>query len=469
MLVPVGAVYPELRRTDTAEESATAMVEGVLVLSGSSPIAGKGVRVAFDGGRLTSDAGVLVLADVERRLEVAERLARCLTDPRSPGRVHHTLAEMIRFRVLLIAAGYPDANDCDALRRDPAFKMAVGRPPESGADLCSQPTMCRLENLPTATALKRMMAAMVGLFCDSFAEVPRRIVLDIDDTEDRVHGGQELALFHAHYGGRCFLPIHVYEAITGKPVAVILRPGKTPDGAEVTLVLRHIVRAIRARWPRVDILVRGDSHYGRPEAMAWCERNRVGYVFGLAGNRVLLTHVAGLAEQAALRRVEGAAEKVRRYAEFAYAAKTWGVERRVIARVEASDRGSDSRFVVTNLRGTPRWLYEVVYCARGGAENLVKAHKRHLASDRTSCSKATANQFRLVLHTAAYWLLHTLRGLAPRRSFWRQAQLDTLRLMLIKVAARVTELATRIRLALPSSYPYPQSFTLLATRAARPP
>ena len=440
-----------------------------MVLSSSSSIAGKGVRVTFDGGRLTSDAGVLVLANIERRLGIAERLARCLTDPRSPERVHHTLVEMIRFRVLLIAAGYPDANDCDALRSDPAFKMAVGHLPESGRALCSQPTMCRLENLPTVTALKRMMAAMVELFCDSFSEVPRRIVLDIDDTEDRVHGRQELALFHAHYDEYCFLPIHVYEAITGKPVAVILRPGKTPDGAEVALVLRHIIRAIRRRWPRVDILVRGDSHYGRPEAMSWCERERVGYVFGLAGNKVLLKRAAGLAEEVAMRRVEGEAAKVRRYGEFAYAAQTWHTERRVIARVEASDKGADSRFVVTNLAGTPRWLYEAVYCARGQAENLVKAHKLHLASDRTSCSKATANQFRLVLHTAAYWLLHTLRGLAPKRSFWRAAQLDTLRFALVKVVGRVTELASRIELALPSDYPYRDSLTFLATRVARPP
>ena len=169
--------------------------------------------------------------------------------------------------------------------------------------------------------------------------------------------------------------------------------------------------------------------------MSWCERNRVGYVFGLAGNKVLLRRVAGLAEEAALERVEGGAAKVRRFGEFRYAAKTWNTERRVIARVEASDKGADSRFVVTNLAGTPRWLYEVVYCARGQAENLVKAHKLHLASDRTSCTKATANQFRLVLHTAAYWLLHTLRGLAPKRSFWRDAQFDTIRFALIKVAA----------------------------------
>jgi hypothetical protein len=434
-----------------------------------SPIAGRMVHANFDGGRLTSDAGVLLLADVERRLGIAERLARCIADPRSPERIHHPLAEMIRFRVLLIAAGYPDANDCDALRTDPAFKMAVGRLPESGPDLCSQPTMSRFENLPTITALKRMMAAMVGLFCDSFAEVPRRIVLDIDDTEDRVHGDQELALFHAHYGGRCFLPIHVYEAISGKPVAVILRPGKTPDGAEVTLVLRHIIRRIRARWPKVDILVRGDSHYGRHEAMSWCERNRVGYVFGLAGNKVLLRRVASLAEEVALRRVEGETTKVRRFGELAYAAETWNNERRVIARVEATDRGADSRFVVTNLAGTPRWLHETVYCARGRAENLVKAHKLYLASDRTSCTRATANQFRLVLHTAAYWLLHTLRGLAPKRSFWRAAQFDTIRLMLINAVGRVTELASRITLALRSDYPHQDSFTLLATRAARPP
>src|SRR5688572_19655643 len=300
-------------------------------------VAHKAMQIRFDGGSLTSDAGVLVLAEVERRVRIAERLARCILDPRAPGRVRHGIAEMIRFRILLIAAGYPDANDCDALRADPAFKMALGRPPESGADLCSQPTICRLENLPGPTTLKRMMATMVELFCDSFIEVPRRIVLDIDDTEDRVHGSQELALFHAHHDGRCFLPIHVYEAITGKPVAVVLRPGKTPDGAEVALFLRHVIGRIRARWPKVDILVRGDSHYGRPEAMAWCERNRVGYVFGLAGNKVLLARVADLAEDAAVSRLEGdgAAEKVRRYGEFRYAAKTWQVERRVVARVEA--------------------------------------------------------------------------------------------------------------------------------------
>ena len=445
------------------------MAENAPVLPFLSPVGGKPVHVAFDGGRLTSDAGVLVLAEIERKLGIAERLARCIEDPRDPQRVTHQLAEMIRFRALLVAAGYPDGNDCDFLRTDPAFKLAVGRLPETGADLCSQPTISRLENLPGATALKRMMAAMVELFCASFTQVPRRIVLDIDDSEDRVHGQQQLALFHGHYDSRCFLPIHIYEAGTGKPVAVILRPGRTPGGAEVALVLRHVVRAIRKHWPRVEILIRGDSHYSRPEAMDWLERNRVGYIFGLAGNQVLLAKVADLAEDAAMARIAGEAVKTRRYREFRHAAKTWVVERKVIVRIEASTQGTDSRFIVTNLPGAPRWLYEDVYCARGQAENFIKAHKLHLASDRTSCTKATANQFRLLVHTAAYWLLHTLRGLAPKESFWRAAQFDTIRLALVKVAARVTELATRIKVALPSSYPYQDSLTLLSARAAKLP
>jgi hypothetical protein len=439
-------------------------------LPGLSPVCGKPVQVSFDGGQLTSDAGILVLAEIDRRLGISERLAGCIEDQRDPERVRHSFAEMIRYRALLIAAGYPDADDCDTLRSDPAFKMAVGRLPESGEDLCSQPTISRLENLPGKTALKRMMAEMIELFCDSFESVPRRIILDIDDTEDKVHGEQQLSLFNAHYDSRCFLPIHIYEAITGKPVAMILRPGKTPDGTEVALVLRHVIRAIRARWPRVEITVRGDSHYGRPEAMTWCERNRVAYIFGLGGNKVLLKRVTDLAEQAAMGRIDGEAEKVRRYGEFQYAAKSWKkIERRVIARVEASTQGADSRFIVTNIAGSPKALYEKVYCARGQMENLIKAHKRHLASDRTSCSKPTANQFRLLIHTAAYWMIHTLRGLAPKTSFWRNAQFDTIRLALVKVAARVTEMVTRIKVALPSSYPYQESLALLAARTAKLP
>ena len=268
--------------------------------------------------------------------------------------------------------------------------------------------------------------------------------------------------------------MHIYQAQSGKPVAIFLRSGKTPDGVEVARVLRHVIGHIRARWPRVEILVRGDSHYGRIEALTWCERNRVAYIFGLAGNKLLLSKIVELAEDVAVRRVEGEAEKVRRHGEIDYAAKSWPGQphhnpRRVIARVEAGPQGNDTRFIVTNLAGTPEHLYETVYCARGQAENLIKAHKLHLASDRTSCSKATANQFRLLIHTAAYWLMHSLRDLAPKLSFWRHAQFDTIRISLLKVAARVTEMATRIKVALPSGYPYQESWMLLAERAAKRP
>ena len=430
---------------------------------------GKPVQLAFDCGRLTSDAGVLVLAEIERRLVIAERLSACLDDPRSPDRIQHGFAEMIRFRMLMIAAGYGDANDCDALRADPAFKMAVGRLPESGADLCPQPTMCLLEDSPGKITLSRMMDVMVELYCDSFTVVPQRIVFDIDDTLDRVHGHQQLSLFHAHHDHRCFLPIQIYDAGSGKPVALILRPGKTPNGAEVPFVVRHLVRAIRRRWPRVEITIRGDSHYARHEAMTWCKRHRVGYIFGLAGNKALLRRVIALVEDVAMARTEGKSEKVRRHDSFRYAARSWHVERQVIARIEASPKGADSRFVVTDIAGAPRWLYDKLYFARGQAENLIKAHKLNLASNRTSCSNATANQFRLLIHTAAYWLFHTLRGLAPKNSFWRDTQFDIIRPALIKVAARVTEMVTRIKVALPSVFPYQNSFEPLVERAAKLP
>jgi hypothetical protein len=443
------------------------MTEDTPFLPGLSAVDGKSVEVAFEGGLQSSDGGVLLLREVERRLGIADRLAACIPDRRDPAGIEHTIADMLRFRMFAIAAGYADADDCDALRTDPVFKMAAGRLPESGDALCSQPTMSRLENAPSRITLVRLLAAMIDLFCDGWARVPRRIELDIDDTWDAAHGGQQLSLFNAHYDGYGFLPIHVYEATSGKTVATILRAGKTPAGAEVRTVLKHVVKRIRKNWPRVEILVRGDSHYGRPEAMDWCEDNDVFYSFGLAGNPALAAFAAPLNEDVAVRRaLEGRAGKLRRYGSFAYAAKGWRQERRVIARVEASGQGTDTRFVVTNLADKPRRLYERVYCARGRMENLIKAHKRHLASDRTSCTSALANQFRLVLHSAAYMLLHGLRAAAPRRSFWRTAQFDTLRLRLIKLGARVIEKATRIKVILPAACPDKAIFARLAGACA---
>jgi hypothetical protein len=426
----------------------------------------KKVSVAFDGGSLSSDGGVLLLRDVERRLGLASRLAGCFVDRRDPRRIDHEMVEMLRWRMFLIAAGYEDADDCDALRDDPVFKMAAGRLPESGEALCSQPTMSRLENAPSKIEIARMMAAMVDLFCSSWDRPPLAVTLDIDDTLDRVHGHQQLSLFNAHYDERCFLPIHIYEAGSGKPVAVILRPGKTPGGAEVRAIVKHVTRRLRRQWPRTRICWRGDSHYARPEAMDWCEENGVDYVFGLAGNDVLGERVRDAAEDLCVRRAEAGEEKRRTWTTFPYAAKSWAKPRRIAARLEASTRGLDARYIVTTLPGSAERLYEAVYCARGQAENFIKLHKTQLASDRTSCRSPRANQFRLILHTAAYWLLHSLRAAAPRRSFWRTAEFTTLRLRMVKIAARVVEGAARIRVRLPSACPDKVLFRMLAGRLA---
>jgi len=426
----------------------------------------KKVSVAFDGGMLSSDAGVLLLRGVERRLSIAARLAACLNDRRDPARIDHALVEMLRLRMFLIAAGYEDADDCDALRSDPVFKMAVGRLPESGDALCSQPTMSRLENAPSKVEIARMMAAMVDLFCVSWTRPPAAITLDIDDTLDRVHGHQQLSLFNAHYDERCFLPFHIYEAASGKPVAVILREGKTPGGEEVRAVIKHVTRRIRRHWPKTRICWRGDSHYARPEAMDWCEANAVDYIFGLAGNDVLHARVRAVADDLCVSRAEAREEKRRTWTMFDYAAKSWTKERRIVTRLEATMRGFDTRYVVTTLEGSAERLYETDYCARGQAENFIKLHKTQLASDRTSCRSPRANQFRLILHTAAYWLLHRLRAAAPKRSYWKTAEFTTLRLRLLKIAARVVEGAARIRVWLPTACPDAAIFRLLAGRFA---
>jgi len=429
-------------------------------------VARKKMSVAFDGGMLSSDGGVLLLRGVERRLGLATRLAGCMADRRDPSRIDHEIVEMLRLRMFLIASGYEDADDCDSLRDDPMFKLAVGRLPETGAALCSQPTMSRLENAPSRIEIARMMGAMVDLFCASWTRPPAAITLDIDDTLDRVHGQQQLSLFNAHYDERCFLPIHIYEAGSGKPVAVILRAGKTPGGAEVRTIVKHVTRRIRRHWPKVRICWRGDSHYARPKAMDWCEQNGVDYVFGLAGNEVLRARTRAVADDLCVRRAEGGQDKRRTWTAFHYAARSWAGERHVVARLEASPLGLDVRYVVTTLAGSAKHLYETVYCARGQAENFIKLHKAQLASDRTSCRSPNANQFRLILHTAAYWLLHALRAAAPKRSAWARAEFNTLRLRLIKIAARVVEGAARIRVWLPTACPDAALFRLLAGRFA---
>ena len=247
----------------------------------------KKVTAAFDGGRLTSDGGILLLAQAEREMGICRQLAACIADPRDPSRVIHRLDDILRARVLAIACGYEDADDLDALRDDPGFRLALGKLLGSGADLASQPTMSRWENAPTTRELAWMMVAMVDTYCASYPRPPKAVTLDIDDTCDVVHGYQQLSFWNGHHGERCFLPIHVYDTATGRPVAMLLRTGKTPSGAEAAGHIRRLVRHIRRHWPQTHITIRGDGHYGRPEVMAFCDAHHVDYVFGLPTNTVL--------------------------------------------------------------------------------------------------------------------------------------------------------------------------------------
>ena len=449
------------------------MVDATPFLPGLSLVQGKAVVARFDGGQLSSEGGLLVLREVERRLGLADRLATCLKDPRAPEKVVHRLTEIIRFRMLMIAAGYEDGNDADTLRRDSMFKLALDRLP-SDEELCSQsvlgldPGISRLENLPDVRALLRLGRALVEQYCASFRQVPKRIVLDIDDTFDRVHGGQQLRLFNAFHDDYGFQPIVVFDG-EGRFVTAMLRPGKRPSGQEIRGFVRRLVGAIRALWPKVAILLRADSHYAGPEVFDWCRANRVDWVLGLAPNAALSRHVAAL-EKSTAERFKAAPShgKVRRFMQFYDAAQSWRRVERIIARVEAGPEGTNTRFIVTNLSGgRAKHLYEGLYCARGQAENHIKAWKNHLAADRTSCHQAEANQFRLFLHAGAYWLLWSMRRLMPKRSIWRVMQFDTLRLRLIKLAARVIELKTQIKIHLPSSAPNQAIFAVLLDRLPR--
>src|SRR3954452_12826365 len=309
----------------------------------------KKVVAAFDGGRITSDGGVLLLGAVERQLGIADTLAPLISDPRNPLYVTHSVTDILRARILAIACGYEDGDDLDFLRTDPGFKVACGRLPDSGDDLCSQPTVSRWENAPSLREVMRMTYAMIDLYCRSYDRPPAAVTLDIDDTLDVVHGHQQLSLFNAHYDERCFLPIHVYDIATSRPVAILLRPGNTPSGQEIRNHLRRLVRRIRSHWPATRLTIRGDGHYGRPEVMTWCEANAVDYIFGLPGNAVLARQVEAAADDVRVRRAEAAEPVLRRYTETRYGAKSWTRQRRVAARIEASTQGLDIRFVVTNL------------------------------------------------------------------------------------------------------------------------
>jgi hypothetical protein len=431
----------------------------------------KKLTVDFAGGNQSSNGGVLLLREVERKRGVCLRLAETMPDRRDQDRVRHAMFEMVMSRVLAIACGHEDAIDLDRLRHDPLMKLAVGRCPESGAALASQSTISRLENAPSKTEAARLTAALVDQ-AGTTVKPGKQEILDIDDTFCAAHGAQQLAFWNAHHDERGFASMHIYHVASGTPVVTILRPARTPKGTEVRTVIKHVTKRMMRHWPNTRIVWRGDSHYGRVEAMDWADDNGADYIFGLAGNAVLDALVAEIADNLRFHHAVSSKAKLRTFASFMYQASSWKRPRKVVARLECSlqpvagetsmRQEVDIRYVVTSLEGPAQHLYETVYCQRGQMENLIKLHKAQLASDRMSCHSATANQVRLVLHTAAFWLMHGVRAAIPRTNPLASSEFATIRERLIKIGARVIEHIARIRVHLPTSCPEAALFRTVA-------
>lgn len=417
-------------------------------------ISNKKIEADFNGGEVSSDAGVLFLREVENRIGLISKMTHSLKDRRHRGYVKHQLLELFKQRIFQIACGYEDGNDSDELRQDPIMKIACERLPDETTTLASQPTISRFENGIYRTDLYRIAEVFVDVFIQSYSEPPEGIILDIDDTDDLTHGAQQLTLFNAYHGDYCYMPIHIYEGQSGKLITTVLRPGKRPTGKQIVSILKRVVKKIRQAWPEVGIILRGDSYYSCPEVFSFCEENDMKYVLGFNPLSPLVRQVKPLVHEAS-QRFEQEKHPVKMFTEILYKAKSWLKARRVIVKVEYNAFGPNTRFIITNLKHwNRRFIYQTVYSGRGAMELMIKEHKNHLLSDRTSCTSFSANQFRLFLHSAAYVLLHTFRRLHLRGTEWASAQFDTIRLKIIKIGAQIRQLSRKIRIHLPSSFPW---------------
>ena len=435
----------------------------------------------------------MLLRGVESKIGILSRIVEALPDRRHPSYVpacraalgagrDHTMSDLISQRVFQVACAYEDANDCDLLRFDPAFKAACGRLPISGTPLASQPTMSRLENGIRRRDLYRIAEALVDGFIASYKRPPNAVVLDIDDTDDEVYGCQQLAMFNGYYGERCYCPLHIYEGRTGRLITTLLRPGARPTGKQIVTVLKRLVKRLREAWPHVRLFLRGDGHFSCPEVHDFCDEQEVYFVLGQTGNARLAQRGHALIEQAKAQYRE-TGQPVQRFTSFAYQADSWAVPRRIIYKAEITASGqANTRFVVTNLKSSqPSFLYKTVYCARGLSagqagrmENFIKNHKIFLHSDRTSCHTFEANHFRLFLHSAAYVLMHTLTEKGLRTTQWTHAQFNTIQNRILKVAClsgrqagRVSELKTKIKLHLPTSFPLKHLYDTILCNLAK--
>ena len=434
------------------------------------------VTARFDGGAITSDAGGLLLREVEAKTGILRRFATCFTDHRDPERVEHSVGELIAQRIFALALGYEDLNDHDALRHDPLLGVLVGKDDPTGQDrrrredrgksLAGKSTLNRLELTPVGADEKSRYKKVVArhhdieaFFVDMFLALhpqpPQEIVLDLDATDDPIHGHQLGRFFHGYYDSYCYLPLYIF---CGEHLLCAkLRPADIDGAAGAVKQLAKIVERIRRQWSTVQIIVRGDSGFCREPLMRWCEENQVHFVFGLARN-ARLQRILGQELYEAKQQFEATSRPSRVFKEFIYRTrKSWSRERRVVGKAEHLAKGSNPRFVVTSLSAEEldaRTLYEDVYCARGEMENRIKEQQLCLFADRTSCATMRANQLRLWLSSVAYTLLVALRQFGLQGTEMAQARCDTIRLKLLKLGALVRTTVRRVWISLSETCPY---------------
>jgi hypothetical protein len=436
----------------------TECIEGPLPFASLGP---RRVEADFSAGCLTTDAGALLLREADRRLGLLDALDQAVPDPRHPDLIVHSQRSLLAQRVFGLACGYEDLNDHAHLRHDPLWQALAERAPDPEAPLASAPTLCRLENRVDRRALVEVSRALVEQFIASHDEPPECLVLDFDATDAPVHGHQEGRFFHGYYDHHCFLPLYVFAG--DHLLVAYLRTADADAARHARAILKLLVTRLRQAWPGVRLIFRGDSGFCRWRLMRWCDHNGVGYAIGLARN-VRLQALAGPWTHAAATCWEMTGEPQRLFGEFHYAAASWDRCRRVVVKAEHNGQGDNPRFIVSNLPGNARGLYDVLYCARGEAENRIKEQQGMLFAGRTSCHGFLANQFRLLLSAAAYVLVEAVRRLGLPGTAMERAQVNTIRLRLFKVAAVVTTSVRRLYVRMASGFPLKELFALVLRR-----